>query len=148
MTRDEMIVFIEANPFIPITHSLFDDSEYLYSDNQGNVWDENGNLFEDWYSPDISEGLRLRNYDEWLDGWEIKKGITLCKYKLIVPAVPTIHVCQGAQTLCGAYSESTPPKGARWKHWAHYPLCEERNCPLKHPELLDGATLETEEQGK
>lgn len=141
MTRAEMIAFIKENPFIPITHSLFDDSEYIYSDGNGIVWDENRNMFEDWYSPYISDGIRLRDYDAWQSGWEVKKGIELCKYELVVPAVPS----KEKRTLCGAYSASTPPKGALWKHWAHYPCCAEENCPLKHPELLEGATLEEED---
>jgi len=34
---------------------------------------------------------------------------------------------------CMAYSQS---KRSDDLHWAHYPYCEDRNCPLKHPELL------------
>ena len=47
MKRSEMIAFIKANPYIPITHRLFDNSEYIYSDSHGTVLDENGNAFED-----------------------------------------------------------------------------------------------------
>lgn len=46
-------------------------------------------------------------------------------------------------TLCKAYAESK-------RHddlcWAHYPECNNENCPLKHPELLEGAVLK--EEGK
>jgi len=37
-------------------------------------------------------------------------------------------------SLCMAYSQS---KRADDKHWANYPCCEDKNCPLKHPELLN-----------
>lgn len=145
MTRSEMITFIKANPFIPITHLLFDDSEYIYADEQGNVWDENGNLFEDWYTPYMHDGIRLRDKDWWLSEWEIRMGVKLCKYRLNVPAVPSIPIYKENQTLCGAYSASKPTKENRWRHWAHYPKCAEENCPLKHPSLLEGRTLAEEE---
>ena len=40
---------------------------------------------------------------------------------------------------CSAYSKSKHPSG---KWWAHFPKCRGTNCPLKHPELLDGAKLD------
>lgn len=52
-----------------------------------------------------------------------------CEYSL---PIPDSHI------LCGAYSKSHRPDGL---HWANYPCCEDQNCPLKHPELLNGATL-------
>ena len=48
MTRNEMLEFIKI-PGMKISHALFDSSEYLYSCEDGNVYDENGYLFEDWY---------------------------------------------------------------------------------------------------
>ena len=136
MTRTEMIAFIKANPFIPITHYLFDDSEYIYSTRNGTVLDENGNIFEDWYSPYMCDGIRLRDDVFWQNGWEIKKGIEIYKYKLVIP---TVGLC------CEAYYLSKGNKGFGQRCWMHFPFCSKENCPLEHPELLKGATLETEE---
>jgi len=36
-------------------------------------------------------------------------------------------------SLCMAYSQSKRSDGL---HWSNYPTCEDKNCPLKHPELL------------
>lgn len=55
------------------------------------------------------------------------------KYKLRIPGV---GVC------CEAYYKSKRNDGLEWMH---FPFCSEENCPLKHPELLEGAILETEE---
>ena len=55
-----------------------------------------------------------------------------CKYNL---EIPTIGTC------CGAYSKAKRTDG---KHWSNYPECTEENCPLLNPELLEGATLESE----
>ena len=62
----------------------------------------------------------------------------LCKYTLNVP------VCHahGPLILCDAYSQSKRPDGY---HWANWPTCEDKNCPLKHPKLLEGAILEDKE---
>lgn len=58
-----------------------------------------------------------------------------CKYELFFPKPldGKIH--------CDAYSQSKRKDG---RHWAHYPECASENCPLKHPELLGDAVLETE----
>lgn len=68
-----------------------------------------------------------------------------CKYILTIPIVPDYPAYKEERELCGAYYESKPTKENKWKHWANYPECREKNCPLKHPELLNGRTLETEE---
>ena len=77
MTRDEMIEFIAENPYIHITHDLFDVDEYIYSDIDGLVWDENGYLFENWDSiTDMwsgANGLRMRTGGKWETGWHIKE---------------------------------------------------------------------------
>ena len=39
---------------------------------------------------------------------------------------------------CFAYCKSKRKDGL---YWAHYPYCEDKNCPLAHPELLEGAKL-------
>lgn len=76
MTRTEMIEFIKKNPNIPITHSLFADDEFIMSTESGNVYDESGYLFEDWYSPDGCNGwngIRMRKGGAWENGWTIKE---------------------------------------------------------------------------
>lgn len=76
MTRTEMIDFIRNNPNVPITHWLFSSNEYIYSKENGKVYEENGYLFEDWYSPnDIRgwNGIRCRTGDNWEDGWRVKE---------------------------------------------------------------------------
>lgn len=52
-----------------------------------------------------------------------------CEYGL---EIPNIGIC------CGAYSKSKRKDGL---HWSHYPICEIDNCPLMHPDLLEGAEL-------
>ena len=56
-----------------------------------------------------------------------------CKYQMTIPAIG-IH--------CKAYYESIRPDG---RGWMHFPACNETNCPLIHPELLEGAILVEEE---
>lgn len=56
-----------------------------------------------------------------------------CKYNMFIPFE---GIC------CKAYYESIRPDG---KGWMHFPLCDEPNCPLDHPELLEGAKLESED---
>lgn len=68
-TRAEMIEFIKANPGVKITHRLFDPSEYIYSKEDGNIYDENGYLFEDWYED--HDGIRIRDGDMWVIGWKL-----------------------------------------------------------------------------
>ena len=133
MTRAEMIAYIKANPYHKIFHRLFSDDEYIYSGYDGNVYDESGNLFETWY--DHWDGIRERSEGQWEYGWYVKTEIKTCQYFFNIPKV---GVC------CGAYSASKPTKENRYRHWANYPTCTEENCPLKHPELLEGRILETE----
>ena len=65
---------------------------------------------------------------------EDKRGIRMdCKHNI---TIPTIGVC------CGAYYKS---KRKDKKEWLHFPICKDENCPLAHPELLEGATLESED---
>ena len=56
-----------------------------------------------------------------------------CNYTIDIPFV---GIC------CKAYYKSKRKDG---KLWLHFPLCSEENCPLLHPELLEGATLTEEE---
>ena len=77
MTRTEMIEFVKENPYVHITHLLFDDSEYIYSADDGNVYEENGYLFENWDSVTDMwsgvNGIRMRTGGGWANGWRIKE---------------------------------------------------------------------------
>ena len=42
---------------------------------------------------------------------------------------------------CMAYSKSERKDGL---FWAHFPICCDENCPLKNPDLLEGAVLDNE----
>ena len=67
-SRTEMIRFIKNNPGEKITHTLFDASEYIYLAADGNVYDENGYLFEDWFG--YHDGIRMRTGEYWESGWK------------------------------------------------------------------------------
>ena len=56
-----------------------------------------------------------------------------CKYAIEFP---------GMGLHCMVYSFS---KRSDNKWWAHFPECSEEKCPLKHPELLEGAIFDKEE---
>jgi hypothetical protein len=77
MTRTEMINFMLEHPYVHITHPLFDSSEYIYSVENGNIYDENGYLFEDWdaFTPlnNRYNGIRIRKGNEWQTGWVVKE---------------------------------------------------------------------------
>lgn len=69
MTRSEMIAYIRGNPWIKISHPTFTSDEYIYSKDDGCVYDESGYLFEDWnYAHD---GLRIRNDGLFKTDWFI-----------------------------------------------------------------------------
>ena len=76
MSRDEMIKFIKENPYVHITHFLFDEFEYIYSDTDGIIRDEFGYIFEDWSSKTNMlhghNGIRMRHDGDWEHGWSIK----------------------------------------------------------------------------
>lgn len=59
-----------------------------------------------------------------------------CKYEM------DLRKCKQStpNILCGAYSESKRSDGL---FWAHYPKCENKNCPLVHKELLGDSILES-----
>lgn len=50
-----------------------------------------------------------------------------CNYKYNLP---------GVGKCCHKYYETEREDG---KIWTHFPLCEEENCPIIHPELLSAA---------
>ena len=72
MDKLKMINTLKSNPGVKITHILFDKSEYIYMGNDGNVYDENGYLFEDWTSIGRCDGIRCRTGGYWENGWSIK----------------------------------------------------------------------------
>lgn len=76
MTRSEMIEFIKKNPHINISHPLFTDDEFIYSDANGIVYDENGYIFENWDNSvdkwSGNNGIRMRVGDSWENNWYIK----------------------------------------------------------------------------
>ena len=59
-----------------------------------------------------------------------------CRYSVIFPK---------GEIRCMVYAYSKRPDN---KFWAHYPECSEEKCPLKHPELLEGAIFDKEEFNK
>lgn len=56
------------------------------------------------------------------------------KYRLSFPD-ETIH--------CSAYSYAKYPNGISY---LHFPVCDPSNCPIKHPELLDGGVLKEDSE--
>lgn len=75
MTRDEMIAFIKENPNVKIKHEYFSPDEYIYSKEDGEVYTEEGHLFEDWYSSEFTghNEIRMRKGDGWESGWSLYK---------------------------------------------------------------------------
>ena len=70
MTRTEMLDFIRNNPNTKITHGLFEPYEFLYMGNDGNVYDENDYLFENFLFG-CHNGLQIRCGGDWENGWEV-----------------------------------------------------------------------------
>lgn len=56
---------------IKFRHCSFDDEEWLISKSDGNIYDEQGYLFEDWDTPNMFNGMRMRKGGAWEDGWVI-----------------------------------------------------------------------------
>lgn len=74
MNIDEMIEFIRSNHHVRISHNLFDKHEYIYSAEDGFVYDEGGYLFEDWDDGSNANcGIRMRMHGSWKTGWFIKE---------------------------------------------------------------------------
>ena len=71
MTNQEAIKVMLDNPYTKITHRLFASDEYIYSKGDRVIYDENGYVFEDWYSH--CDGMRIRTEDFWQEGWSIKQ---------------------------------------------------------------------------
>lgn len=78
MTYGEMVDFIRENPGVAVTHRLFDDHEFIFMAENGNVYDEQGYLFEDWdWSSHARNGIRIREHGPWKTDWSVKTGVTL-----------------------------------------------------------------------
>lgn len=77
MNREIMLCYLENHPMDKISHPNFSDEEYIYQTTNGNVYTEEGYLFEDWYSEGIGQhnGLRMREKGSWNDGWYVKEHI-------------------------------------------------------------------------
>lgn len=71
ISRIEMMVILTSKPGAKISHKSFSDEEYIYLGNDGNVYDENGYLFDDWNSH-TQCGLRMRAGNCWETGWYVK----------------------------------------------------------------------------
>lgn len=48
------------------------------------------------------------------------------------------YVIRIGESRCNMYHLSQRKDG---KLWEHYPVCSSENCPLIHPELMDGAVV-------
>ena len=56
----------------------------------------------------------------------------MCTFEL---EIPEVGIC------CKAYYLS---KRQDERVWCHFPDCSNKNCPLMHPELLEGAELQND----
>lgn len=70
ISRVHMIAALTSQPGAKISHQYFAPGEYIYLGDDGNVYDENGYLFEDWSSFSAC-GLRMRQGSNWETGWYI-----------------------------------------------------------------------------
>ena len=72
MDREQMITFIKQNPYVHVAHRLFCPGEYIYSKEDGNIYDENDYLFENWNGINSRfNGLATRVGGSWDNGWYI-----------------------------------------------------------------------------
>lgn len=78
MKYGEMIEYIRSHPLVAISHVLFSDNEYIFQNTDGNVYDENGYLFENWdFCSNQWNGLRCRDFGPWQSGWFVKAEVLL-----------------------------------------------------------------------
>ena len=68
LTIQEALEIFRTKPGVKVSHRLFSDNEYLYADESGYVYDEKGNLVEDWVSEEHNE-LRKNDYGVWESDW-------------------------------------------------------------------------------
>lgn len=69
MTKTEIIEFMRNNEGARVTHWLFAPEEYLYMKN-GVIYTEEDYLFDDFYSENRADGMRIRDTDVWQSGWK------------------------------------------------------------------------------
>lgn len=70
MTREQVLKIFRTKPGFKITHIMFAEDEYLYAKNDGRIYDENYNLFEDWKENSRYDGMRTRKDGVWADNWQ------------------------------------------------------------------------------
>ena len=73
-SREWALNILKNSPGVKIKHKLFNSSklEFIYSKEDGNVYDSNGKLFEDWglgKYPYAYTGMRMRIGCQ--DGWSL-----------------------------------------------------------------------------
>lgn len=69
MTRDQALEYMCDNRNAKIKHESFCDDEYIYMSDDGNIYDENNYLFENWV--DNHDGMRIRQGGVWETGWSL-----------------------------------------------------------------------------
>lgn len=70
MTRDQVIEYMCDNRGVKVKHESFAEDEYIYmKDCDGNIYDENGYLFEN--RVDNHNGMRIRQGGVWEKGWSL-----------------------------------------------------------------------------
>ena len=72
-TKDEIIDYMRKNFYAKVSHWLFDSDEYLYMKPDGNIYTEEGYLFEDFHTNYRNDGMRCRTGRYWETGWKILK---------------------------------------------------------------------------
>lgn len=118
MIREEMVQLIKAYPYVKFTHYLFSEDEFIFSRDDGFIYDEKGYLFENWELFSANNGIRRRVGGQWEDGWAIKNDI--CKYQCIIPSIG----------ICCAYDLKKDEHG-----YIFMPQCEEDNCEVRYPRI-------------
>lgn len=73
MTQRQAKNYMLRNPHCHVGHNNFASYEYLYAKEDGCIYDEVGNLFEDFKTPEHN-GLRMRCGYPWLNGWYVITG--------------------------------------------------------------------------
>ena len=71
MTKLEAIKYMRDNNYAKITHCLFASDEYIYMKPDGNIYTEEGYLFEDFSSSYRFDGMRIRTGINWEEGWSL-----------------------------------------------------------------------------
>ena len=69
MTKSDAIKYMRDNNYVKITHCLFASHEYIYMKSDGNIYTEEGYLFEDFHSFYRFDGMRMRTGTRWEEGW-------------------------------------------------------------------------------